>query len=219
MSLEKDDIENLEDLIPTIEKMYGFKFVKNETYEIKSFDQLCNVIIEKINLKDSKSCTSQQAFYKLRNSFSETEICKKENLKMETELETLFPRKNRRKQILKLEQNLGFKINLLSPPNFIEVSLIILSLISFIFLFIYWQIGIFGILTAIIGFKLAKKFGKELNTETIKQLVEKVTAENYLNVRTEKDTINKIELKEILTNWIVENSGIEREKLKTAIFE
>ena len=215
---ERNEIENLEDLIPIIEKMYEFKFGKNEIEKLNSFDQFCDKIIEKIDLKNSESCSSQQAFYKLRNSFSETGICDKQNLKLETEIEKLIPRKNRRNQIKKIETNIGFQINALSPPTFIEISLIILILISLISIFFNWKFGIGGIVISIIEFKLAKKFGKELNVKTIKDLVEKVTSENYLKIRTEKGTVNKTELKNIITNWVAENAGIEKERLKTATF-
>ena len=63
-----------------------------------------------------------------------------------------------------------------------------------------------------------KWFGNELNTKTVKDLVKKITEENYVEVRTNKSTVNKPELKMILTNWISENSGISKEKLKHASF-
>ena len=56
--LSNSEIEELEFMIPEIEKMYNFKFEENETYQITSFDELCDLIIEKINLKNLDSCTS-----------------------------------------------------------------------------------------------------------------------------------------------------------------
>lgn len=82
----------------------------------------------------------------------------------------------------------------------------------------YFTIGIIGITISIIGFYLCKRFGNELKIKTVRTLVEKITNENYLSVRTERDTINKTELKNILTHWFSENTGIEKEKLKTATF-
>ena len=76
--LKDFEIEELEFMIPQIEKMYNFEFEKDETYTVNNFEELCELIIEKINLKNVDSCTSQQAFYKLRNSLIETKLIEKE---------------------------------------------------------------------------------------------------------------------------------------------
>ena len=214
--LKDFEIEELELMIPQIEKMYNFEFEKDKTIIVNSFEELCDLIIEKINLKNIESCTSQQAFYKLRNSFAETQIIEKENLNTETPLKILFPRKNRKSLIAKVERNIKFKLDILKAPDFITKSLFVIAAISFLLLFIYSGIGIIGIATSIFGAYLCKWFGNELKIETVKELVEKITAENYLAVRTEENTINKTELKKVLTNWISENLGIEKERLKTA---
>jgi len=49
--------------------------------------------------------------------------------------------------------------------------------------------------------------------------VEKITLENYLEVRAQKNTVNKFELEKVITNWIVEYACIEKEKLVTANFQ
>lgn len=216
--LKNFEIEELEFMIPQIEKMYNFDFEQDETYTVNNFEELCDLIIEKVNLKNVDSCTSQQAFYKLRNSLIETKIIEKENLKLETELKLIFPKKDRKALIEKLENKIAFKLDILKAPDFITITLFAIGIISFVLLFIYFKIGIVGIAISIFGFYLCKWFGKELKIKTVKELVEKITNENYLAVRSEKNTINKTELKNVLTNWFSENSGIEKEKLKTATF-
>jgi hypothetical protein len=216
--LMDSEIEELELMIPEIEKMYNFKFEKDETHTVNNFEELCDLIIEKVNLKNVDSCTSQQAFYKLRNSLIETKIIEKENLKLETELKSIFPRKNRKEIIEKLEAKIAFKLDILKAPDFITITLFLIGIISFVLLFIYFKVGILGIAISIFGFYLCKWFGKELKIKTVKELVEKITNENYLAVRSEKNTINKTELKNVLTNWVSQNLGIEKEKLKTSTF-
>jgi hypothetical protein len=213
------EIENLEDCIPSIEEMYKFKFEDGDIQNVKNFDEFCDLIISKIDFENIESCTSQQAFYKLRNSLIEEKISEKEKIKLETKLIEIFPRVNRINLVKKVENNIGFKLNLLCPPNFISYTLIILFVISFTSLFINFKLGISGIVISIFGFYLGNRFGKEIEIETIKELVEKITLENYLEVRTQHNTVNKSELKNVITNWFVENSGIEKEKLITATFE
>lgn len=218
-SLDRYEIENIEDCIPLIEEMYKFKFEEGETQNVKNFDEFCDLIIIKINFKNIESCTTQQAFYKLRNSLIEERISDKGKIKPETKLKELFPRENRIKLVKKVENNLGFKLNILLPPKFIFYTLVILSAISFVFLFINFKFGISGIAISVLGFYLCSWFGKELEIETLKELVEKITSENYLEVRTQKNSVNKSELKKVITNWVSENSGIEKERLINSTFE
>ena len=218
-TLDIYEIENIEDCIPSIEEMYKFKFEEGETQSVKNFDEFCDLILAKIDFDNIESCTTQQAFYKLRNSLIEMNISEKEKIKPETKLKELFPRKSRIKLVKRVENNIGFKLNILLPPKFIFYALVLLSITSLIFLFINFKFGILGIVISIFGFYLCSWFGKELEIETLKELVEKITSENYLKVRTRKNTVNKSELKIIITNWFVENAGIERERLITATFE
>lgn len=218
-TLDIYEIENIEDCIPSIEKMYKFKFEEGETQSVKNFDEFCDLIITKIDFENVESCTTQQAFYKLRNSLVEENIFEKEKIKPETRLKELFPRKNRIKLVKKVENNIGFKLNILLPPKFIFYTLVLLSATSLIFLFINFKFGFSGIAISIFGFYLCSWFGKELEIETLKELVEKITSENYLEVRTQKNTVNKSELKNVITDWFVENACIEKEKLVTATFE
>lgn len=217
--LEDSQIEKMEDCIYDLEKMYNFKFENNDLENVKSFEEFCDLIIEKINLRNEESCTSQQAFYKLRESLIEAKIIEKGNLKTETELKILFPRKKRKALIEKVENELNFKLDILKAPDFITMPLFIIGIVSFILLFFYWKIAIIGLSISFFGFYLCKRFGNELYLKTVKELVEKITSENYLKVRRDKNTINQKELKEIITNWVSENSFIDREKLVNASFE
>ncbi|MEY4462955.1 MAG: hypothetical protein RLY98_1496 [Bacteroidota bacterium] len=213
------EIENIEDCILEIEKMYNFKFEDNELKNVKKFEEFCDLIIEKINLKNVDSCTSQQAFYKLRNSLAKTGIIEKENLKIETELKEIFPRKNRKVSIEKVEKELNVILNILKAPDFVTTPLLIIGVVSFVLLFFLWKLALIGLSISVFGHYLCKWFGNELNIKTVKDLVEKIVSENYLAIRSEKNTINKTELKKILTSWISENSFIEKEKLMNATFE
>ena len=217
--LDVYELENIEDCISEIEEMYNFKFESNELESVKNFEEFCDLIISKINLRNVESCTSQQAFYKLRNSLTETKIIEKENLNIKTELKKIFPRKNRKQLIEKVENELKIKLDIIKATDFITTSLFIIGIASFVLLFFYWKIALAGISISVLGFYLCKWFGNELKVKNVKELVEKITSENYLAVRSEKNTINKTELKKILTNWISENSFIEKDKLINATFE
>ena len=212
------DLENIEDLIPSIEKMYKINFKENELAELANFDEFCEKIVAKINLENVDNCTTQQAFYKLRKSIVDLGIAEKNELNTETKLKEIFPRKNRRKIVKSLEKNIGFELNLINPPQIISISLFILILVSIVFLFINFKIAILGIIISVLGFKLAYRFGKEIEMNSFRELVEKITTENYLNVRSDKNTINRKELKNVMTDWFADNLGIEKSELKQATF-
>ena len=212
------DLENIEDLIPSIEKMYKINFQEDELAGLTNFDEFCEKIVAKINLENIDNCTTQQAFYKLRKSIVDLGIAKKNELNTETKLREIFPRKNRRKIVRSLEENIGFELNLINPPQIISISLFVLILVSIVFLFINLKFGILGIIISVLGFKLAYKFGKEIEMNSIRELVERITTENYLNLRRNKNTINRKELKNVLTDWFAENLGIEKNELKKATF-
>ena len=216
--LDKYEIENIEDLIPEIEKMYNFTFENEELINAKNFNDFTELIIGKIDLENIESCTTQQAFYKLRKSISEVGILEKNKLNTETKLKEIFPRKNRRELVKSLEENIGFKLNIINPPLLLSISLLIFGIVSFILLFISVKIGIIGLGITILGFQLSLKFGKEIQLNSIRELVAKITTENYLSLRTESNTINRKELKKVILEWVSENSGIKKEKLINSTF-
>ncbi|HQW00235.1 MAG TPA: hypothetical protein PLZ91_07910, partial [Bacteroidia bacterium] len=68
--LKNIDSEDLEELLKKVEASFDIKFGAAELANISTFGQLCNHISNKIHLVDCDDCTSQQAFYKLRDSIS-----------------------------------------------------------------------------------------------------------------------------------------------------
>ena len=217
-TLDTEEIENIEDCIPQIEKMYHFRFEKGELEILNSYEEFCNLIITKIKFENIEDCSTQQAFYKIRNSIVEENIFEKNNIKLSTELKNIFPRKNRIELVKRVEKNIGFNLDILRPPEIIYYSLMLILIISFIILFINWKIGFVSIAITVFGFYCCKWFGKEFEVDNVKELVEKITSENYLEIRRQKNTVNKSELKDLITNWFVENAGIEKERLLIANF-
>ncbi len=107
------DIEDLEDILLKIEKSFDIKFETNELSHVKTFGELCDHVISKLKLKQADDCTSQHAFYKLREAISITKQLDKSNIQTNTLLTAIFPRHQRRKQIAEIENKLGFKIEVL----------------------------------------------------------------------------------------------------------
>ncbi|CAM4364093.1 hypothetical protein [Flavobacterium terrigena] len=209
--LNNVDSEDIEDAIIKIEKSFNIKFEVNELSQVKTFGELSDAIIDKIQLENIESCTTQQAFYKIRKAISELFYI--ENIKPETKLVEIFPRKNRRKDIKKFEKTLGFKTDILNPKTIISITLTLFTIASLIYIFFNWKMGLLGIITSIFGLKIANIFGKEFHLKTIGELSKKITKENYLNSRRDSNSFNKKEIESIIIELFCEYTAIKKHEL------
>lgn len=211
--LKDIDSEDIGDLLVKVETSFDITFVGDELSHITTFGQLCDHITNKIQLDNSDDCTSQQAFYKLRDAISSTLQIDNKTISTDFPLSDLLPRQNRRSRTKKLEKYLGFKLNILRPPHWVTGSFIILLLASIVGLFFNWQIGLLGLTISIAGTWFANKIGNELDLQTVGQVAEKMTRENYLKSRRNPKTINKKEIEKVLTDWFSNYFDIDKSKL------
>ena len=211
--LKNTDPEDIEDLLVKVETSFGISFAENELAHIKTFGELSDYVTNKIQLDKSKDCTTQQAFYKLRNVVADTFRLDNKSLSPKTELVKIFPQKNRKAWEKQLEQQLDLKLHLLRPPNWVTWTLTITLITSFFVIFFYWQAGLFGLVFSILGFKIAIKLENELDFQTLGQLAEKMTRDNYLKSRRNPKTFNKREIENVLTNLFVHDLSLDRHLL------
>lgn len=211
--LKNIDPEDIEDLLVKVETSFDIKFVGDELVHITTFGQLCDHIVNKIQLDNSDDCTSQQAFYKLRDAISVTFKLDKKSVAAGLQLAYFLPRRDRRLRTKNLEQNLGFKLNVLRLPHWVTGTLLIILLASFVVLFINWQIGLFELIFSIFGLWFTNKIGNELDLQTVGQVAEKMARENYLQSRRNSKTFNKKEIEKILTDWFSNEFGIDKNNL------
>ena len=207
------DGEDLIEFLVKVEKSFDIKFDDTELANVGTFGQLCDHIANKIQLDNKDDCTTQQAFYKLRNSFSSELNVDIKNLTTETLLLSLLPRRNRRKKVERIEKQLGFKTSLLRPPHWVMGILRILLLASFVELFFNAQFGIYGLILSIAAFWLAKQVGKELDLKTLGQFAERITQENYIKSRRNQKTFNKKEIEKVFKDWSAEQLGFDKSEL------
>lgn len=211
--LKNIDSEDLEDLLVKVESSFNIKFIGDELVHITTFGELCDHIINKINLINTDDCTNQQAFYKLRNAISSTLQIDYKTISRNFALTDILPKQNRRKRIAALENSLGFNLNILRPPHWVSNLLLVLLLASFFGIFFYWKIGLLGSVFSILGLWLSQILGNELDLETVGQVAEKMVKENYLKSRRNSTTFNKREIEKILINWFSEDLDIDKSKL------
>ena len=211
--LKDIDSEDIEDLLVKVETSFDIKFVGDELAHITTFGQLCDHITNKIQLDNSDDCTSQQAFYRLRDAISSTLQIDSKTISTNFSLNDILPKQTRRSRTKKLEKHLGFKINILRPPHWVTGTLAIILLASLVGLFFNWQIGLLGLVVSIAGLWFANKIGVELDLQTVGQVAEKMTREHYLKSRRNPKTFNKKEIEKVLTDWFSNYFDIDKSKL------
>lgn len=208
--IESDDAE---DLLPIIESSFGITFSGNELIHITNFGELCDLITNKIQQEHSDGCTSQQAFYKLREAISFVLKIDKNAISTESRLSELLPAENRRINVYKLEENLGVKLNILEPPQWLGGTLGFLFLLSLVGIFFNWQIGLPVLLFSVAGLWIATKYGNELVVSTVGEMAKSLSQTNYLKSRRDPKTFNKNEIENVLRGLFISYLELDETKL------
>ena len=211
--LSKIDPDDLEDVLFKIEDSLSIRFDTNELSEIKIFGELIKVITNKIDLIHNDDCTSQQAFYKIRKSISLVLNIPSQQVSPSSKLNELFPKEHRIKNIHSVQKNLGFKLNILRPHHFITSSLALFLLVSLIYLAFDWRIALVGICISIISINLSNKAGKIFEVNTVGELVKRMTRDNYVNSRRNKESFNSNEVENLIITIFSEHLGIHKSEL------
>ncbi len=214
MKISEVDIEEIEDLLLKVETSFDIRFADYELKDITTFGELCDTIENKVQLENSNDCTTQQAFYKLREALTETFDIKKAVVQPNIQLTELFPRKSRRKRIKLIENKIGIKLGLLRPPYWLTLTLFVVLIISTIGLFVNLNFGLVGLAFSTIGLYFSVKLGNELDLKTLGEVAEKMTRENYKKSRRKSETYNKTEIEKIITELFIHELNINKSDLK-----
>jgi hypothetical protein len=213
--LNNVDPDDLGYVLVKIQKSFNITLDNDGLKNVNTFGGLCDVIAKKINLEHADNCTTQQAFYKLRNAIANTTGIDKCAINPQTRLSDIFPKENRIAVIAEIESDLGCNMDILKPHQWI-ISVFALTLVCSIITFLYsWEIAVAGIIFSATGLKLAGKFGKEIHLKTVGELANKISRESYLKARHNPCIVNKNEIeqkvKELFINELpLKAAGLSR---------
>jgi len=200
--------EDVDDVLIKIQRSFNIKFDKEALKDVTTFGALCDVIVSQINLEHADTCTTQQAFYKLRCAIANVTAAEKCGITPHSKLSKLFPREDRLRVISEIEQELGFETKLLQPKGWVVGCFILTLLASFIGFFFNWPIAAAGCLASVLGLKLAGKFGKEIHLKTIGDLANKISRESYVKAR-RNPTVNKNEIEQKVRELFAHELNLE----------
>jgi hypothetical protein len=193
LTLQDCDLEDIEDIIPKIEKSFNLKFKREEFIGVKTFGDICKVVENHLDYQD-KDCTLQQAFYKVRLAISNAQNIDQITIKTSSKLEDLFPRKTRIGDWKKVEKELGFKVPVLTMKNALILTLLTGFIFSTLCFFVNWKIAVSGLIGFGVFSKFLGLFSKELSLQTVGDLARKISSENYTLVRRNKRSGNRQEV-------------------------
>lgn len=205
-------IEDIEDVLIKVEDSFNFRFVDDELLYIKTFGQLCIHIQNKLQLADTGGCTTQQAFYKLRSALGS-------NVTPSMLLKDVLPRPGRVSAVRVIEKQLGFKLHLLKPPQYVASGLVIGIMASAVLLLYDWKTGLAGMVYFSFALIIAHKTTKNLTVKTVGQLAQKIARESYTQARRNPFTYNANEVEKVLVDLFSTGLTIHPSKLiPTAAF-
>ncbi|MEB0263344.1 MULTISPECIES: hypothetical protein [unclassified Mucilaginibacter] len=216
VNLSNIDPEDVSDVLLKIERSFNIRFTDEDLTHVKTFGAMCDMVVNKVKQVQSDSCTTQQAFYKLRNAINAKKPIEKCDLKPQTKLCELFPRDNRIEVVADLENEMGLHMNLLRPKPGVVWAFSIALLASITISFMFGIIGYIGMVISITGLILAGKFGRELKVKTLGDLSEKIAREHFLKCRRDASTVNRAEVadkvKELFADYLhVEPTSLRKE--------
>jgi hypothetical protein len=216
VNLSNIDPEDVGDVLLKIERSFNIRFTDEDLTHVKTFGALCDLVVDKVKQVQGDSCTTQQAFYKLRNAINAKKPIEKCDLRPQTKLCELFPRDNRIEVVADLEAEMGLHMNLLRPKPGIVWAFLAALVVFITVSVVYGVVGYAGAAISIAGLILAGKFGKELKVKTLGDLSEKIAREHYLKCRRDASTVNRGEVadkvKELLADYLdVEPAALKKE--------
>lgn len=206
-----DGLDSVE-IIIAIEKTFHIKFDERDFENVKTYGEFENLVLNKIQGTEINDCTSQQAFYKLRKILVEDFNIPFNKVNLDTKLEGIFSEKKRKNNVKKLKDLLNFENQILtfSTEQFIILTIIFIAAIYLLFTNFFY-----GIIFLIIGKILSEEMKKNnFLFKNLRELTTTLKIKNYKNSRSNPETYNPKEVKEIIKEIFSDMLGIEKSKIK-----
>ena len=217
MGLFRDtDSEDAGDLFEKIQRSYGFKFNPEELNSVKTFGDLCNLVIRGTDCTHVNDCTSQQAFYKLRKILMSALNIEKDKIIPSSTLAGLTGKSVNIGTFLLLDQQLSGQQALFRSYAWrlwlSGMLLIVGILLAATFKNMYCAIFV-AVETTGLFFCLFEVWN--LSRLTIGQMAKRLSVKQYRLMRSNPDSINKDEVIANLKYMICEDLclGISPDKI------
>ncbi len=208
-NLESIELQDIEVTLTKLHKSFGIHLSSNAFETVKTFGDICQIFEKNIPYKNEESCTTQQAFYKVRNAIVLSQNINRENIRPCTHLAEIFPRIGRRKKIKAFQNELAIPITLLTMKTWLLLAIFAGFLISFGTFFFSWKFALIGILICLIFNWVATKFQQEIDSISVGDLAVIIAREHYMHIRRNPNTVNKNEIMKVIQCSFIADHDLE----------
>lgn len=212
--LNQNECDELCYIVSFFESDYSLNINDNAFEQVKSMEELVDVIYRsflKEETIEKEDCTSQQAFYKVREVLQK--YTNQSVIEPNSRLETIISRTDRIANVKGIEEELGFKLNILEPQKstitvwwFVLCGLLVLTFFDVLY-------ALMGLIVWFFVYKIIYDFGKEFKINTMRELVNQIVMNNYFESRRNPNIINEKEVKILIIDYISLHLGITKEEL------
>ncbi len=211
--LDNIDPEDFGDTLLKLEKSFGTNFAYASFKDAKTFGDICDIVEKQIKFTHKDDCTTQQAFYKVRKAIGLTQNLDERSIELQTKLEEIFPRPNRRQNLKLFQEKLGFSVDILTMKTWLALTILVGFILSLIAFFLSWQYAVAGLTFFTLLTWTAGKFSKELSVSTVRELIEIISREHYSLARRQSGTMNRNEIIKTIQDVFIADHLLDREHL------
>jgi hypothetical protein len=196
-----------------VEEAFHIRFTGNEEEYCRTVGQLHEAIWEQVHTREVKDHTAQHLFYKLRSAII-AEVKTTGTIKPSTELNTLFPVRNRRKHWKRISMNTGLRMPWLRLPLRVWLLILVISLGILVYcvylgmtksnMWLYGIGGVSSVLVYSIALWAVAPLRREFTDKTMRELTYSVVKLNPNIVQLTRHEV------EVITNHIIaDTAGVD----------
>ncbi len=194
-----DNISNnqLQQLIASVNRELKVN-INPEDFKSSSYSasSLKDLLTQKAADELNGEWTADMAFRKLKAAISQVAGVPSSSITDETELDKLFPASTRKAQVLKLNDAMGFKPDILKPNGVLYGILLVIffACIPFSFAFDWFVGGIIMVVSGILIY-IVSKTGNNFKVKTVGHLADHLAWRNYLKQKRDHIPVSEDEIR------------------------
>lgn len=189
--------EQLQQIIATVNRELKVNLLaedfKSASYSASSFKDL---VIQKVADELNGEWTTDMAFHKLKAAISQVVGVPSMAITEDSELDKLFPSSNRKVQVAKLNDAMGFRMDILKPNGALYgVALFVFFTGIPVSIGLSWFIGGIAMIVSGILIFILNKTGNTFKVKTVGHLADHLAWKNYLKQKRDHTSVSEEEIR------------------------
>lgn len=199
-TLRSCDHEDIGDIMLMLAR--SFNIPVNDMANVVTIGELTTLLQQYGNNHHTGGCTTQQAFYKVRNALNVVNTNYHITITPHTPLQTIITGRGFKlhKKASIFKQKLGINVSITGSTCLAILINFSLAVAAFVYCFTNFKYAVISLAALIISYIINKLFFAELSVKTAGELAQKLTEEHYLQARRHAGTINRQEIQALVQN-------------------